>query len=132
MHMLLILLTLCLRKPDGTSRLFSIAYAFAGNGCTFEENMMMVFDLDVETPKIQGDIDRLLRENEQQTLRQSLELDQQERELAHQTRMEAISRELQLANAETDALKGKLVLAELARALQQNLAQVENRERIEE
>src|SRR5687767_12068163 len=33
MHMLLILLTLCLRKPYGISRLFSIAYAFAGNGC---------------------------------------------------------------------------------------------------
>ena len=33
MHMLLILLILCLRKPDGISRLFSIAYAFAGNGC---------------------------------------------------------------------------------------------------
>ena len=32
MHMLLILLTLCLRKPDGISHLFSIAYAFAGNG----------------------------------------------------------------------------------------------------
>ena len=37
MHILLILLTLCLRKPDGISHLFSIAYAFAGNGCsTFE------------------------------------------------------------------------------------------------
>ena len=34
MHMLLILLTLCLRKPYRISRLFSIAYAFAGNGCT--------------------------------------------------------------------------------------------------
>src|SRR4029450_13540440 len=33
MHMLLILLTLCLRKPDGISHLFSIAYAFDGNGC---------------------------------------------------------------------------------------------------
>src|SRR5262245_23456986 len=33
MHMLLILLTLCLRKPYGISRLFSIAYAFTGNGC---------------------------------------------------------------------------------------------------
>jgi hypothetical protein len=32
MHMLLILLTLCLRKPDGISRLFSIAYTAAGNG----------------------------------------------------------------------------------------------------
>src|SRR2546430_15888252 len=33
MHMLLILLALCLRKPNGISHLFSIAYAFAGNGC---------------------------------------------------------------------------------------------------
>src|SRR6476619_916772 len=33
MHILLIVLTLCLRKPDGISRLFSIAYVFAGNGC---------------------------------------------------------------------------------------------------
>ena len=32
MHMLLILLALCLRKPNGISHLFSIAYAFAGNG----------------------------------------------------------------------------------------------------
>src|SRR4030095_10233572 len=32
MHMLLILLALCLRKLNGISRLFSIAYAFAGNG----------------------------------------------------------------------------------------------------
>src|SRR4030095_15265901 len=34
MHMLLILLTLCLRKPYGISHLFSMVYAFAGNGCT--------------------------------------------------------------------------------------------------
>jgi hypothetical protein len=33
MHMSLILLALCLRKPNDISRLFSIAYAFAGNGC---------------------------------------------------------------------------------------------------
>src|SRR4029453_16884671 len=33
MHMLLILLALCLRKSDGISHLFSIAYAFVGNGC---------------------------------------------------------------------------------------------------
>src|SRR4029453_11648608 len=32
MHMLLILLALCLRKLNGISHLFSIAYAFAGNG----------------------------------------------------------------------------------------------------
>src|SRR6266550_327015 len=32
MHMLLILLALCLRRPNGISHLFSIAYAFAGNG----------------------------------------------------------------------------------------------------
>ena len=32
MHMFLILLALCLRKSDGISHLFSIAYAFAGNG----------------------------------------------------------------------------------------------------
>src|SRR6266851_4557801 len=34
MHMLLILLTLCLRKPDWVSPLFSMAYDFAGNGWT--------------------------------------------------------------------------------------------------
>src|SRR2546430_17342027 len=33
MHMLLILLALCLRRPNGISHLFSIVYAFAGNGC---------------------------------------------------------------------------------------------------
>src|SRR5262245_63790927 len=33
MHILLILLTLCLRKLSGVSHLFSIAYAFIGNGC---------------------------------------------------------------------------------------------------
>src|SRR5206468_3016550 len=98
----------------------------------FEENGMMIFDLDVETPKIQGDVDRLLRDAEQLTLRQSLELDQKERELAHQRRMEEIEQELHIASAETDALKGQLVLAELGRTLQQNLAQVENRERVEE
>ena len=32
MHMLLILLALCLRKPNGISHLFSIIYAFVGNG----------------------------------------------------------------------------------------------------
>src|SRR4029453_18594118 len=37
MHMLLILLALCLRKSDGISHLFSIAYAFAGNGCQVME-----------------------------------------------------------------------------------------------
>src|SRR6516164_4279904 len=32
-HMLLILLALCLRKPNGISHLLSMAYAIAGNGC---------------------------------------------------------------------------------------------------
>ena len=32
MHMLLILLALCLRKPNEISHLFSIAYSFSGNG----------------------------------------------------------------------------------------------------
>src|SRR5689334_1798141 len=32
MHMSLILLALCLRKPNSISHLFSTAYAFAGNG----------------------------------------------------------------------------------------------------
>jgi len=31
MHMSLILLALCLRKPSGISHLFSIPYAFSGN-----------------------------------------------------------------------------------------------------
>src|SRR6516165_10516107 len=31
-HMLLILLALCLRKPNGISHLLSMAYAIAGNG----------------------------------------------------------------------------------------------------
>ena len=39
MHMLLILLTLCLRKPRVKSHLFSIIYVFAGNGCSHEEFM---------------------------------------------------------------------------------------------
>ena len=34
MRMLLILLTLCLRKSYGVSHLFSTAYAFAGNRCS--------------------------------------------------------------------------------------------------
>jgi hypothetical protein len=38
MHMLLILLALYLRKTNGISHLFSITYAFAGNGCIFTEN----------------------------------------------------------------------------------------------
>src|SRR5438034_6026404 len=41
MHMLLILLALCLRRPNGISHLFSIAYAFAGNGC---HNLNTFFD----------------------------------------------------------------------------------------
>src|SRR2546421_149164 len=45
MHMLLILLALCLRRPNGISHLFSIAYAFAGNGWelskTFAESVQL-------------------------------------------------------------------------------------------
>ena len=45
MHMLLILLTLCLRKPYRINRLFSIAYVFVGNGCfsvvLFRPNFML-------------------------------------------------------------------------------------------
>ena len=93
-------------------------------GRTFEENGMVIFDLDVETPSIQGDVDRLLRDTEQMTLRQSLERDQKERDLAHQQRMEEIDRDLQLATAETAELRGRLILQDLARALQQQLAQV--------
>jgi len=40
-------------------------------GRVFEENGMVIFDLDVETPVIQGDIDRLLRQTEQDTLPQA-------------------------------------------------------------
>jgi major vault protein len=95
-------------------------------GRTFDENGMVIFDLDVETPSIQGDVDRLLRDTEQMTLRQSLERDQKERDLAHQQRMEEIDRDLQLATAETAELRGRLILQDLARALQQQLAQVNN------
>ena len=43
--MLLILLTLCLRKPGGISHLFSIAYAFAGNGCRLgQSDGIIAFD----------------------------------------------------------------------------------------
>ena len=86
-------------------------------GRVFEENGMVIFDLDVETPSIQGDVDRLLRDTEQMTLRQSLERDQKERDLAHQQRMEEIDRDLQLATAETAELRGRLILQDLARAL---------------
>jgi hypothetical protein len=58
MHMLLILLALCLRKPNGISHLFSIAYAFAGNGWFVElfpylldftqlSVVLRLFDLDL-------------------------------------------------------------------------------------
>ena len=39
MHMLLILLTLGLRKPYRINRLFSIAYVFVGNGWTFSDSL---------------------------------------------------------------------------------------------
>ena len=42
MHMPLILLALCLRKPNGISHLFSTAYTFAGNGCNARETEITV------------------------------------------------------------------------------------------
>jgi major vault protein len=101
-------------------------------GRTFPENGMTIFDLDVETPAIQGGVDLLLREAEQQTLRQSLELDAKERELTHRLRIEEIERQLQLASAQSAELRGQLVIQDLQRGLVQNLAQVEHREAVEE
>jgi hypothetical protein len=46
--------------------------------------------------------------------------------------MEEIERELQLANAETAELRGRLVLQDLQRSLQQSLAQVTNAEQLAE
>src|SRR5262249_32444227 len=45
MHMSLILLTLCLRKPDGISHLFSITYTFAGNGWLLQDLGFLSFTL---------------------------------------------------------------------------------------
>src|SRR5207247_9542909 len=50
MHMLLILLALCLRRPNGISHLFSIAYAFAGNGCFHRYLPMVAFREDMRQP----------------------------------------------------------------------------------
>ena len=43
--MLLILLALCLRKLNGISHLFSIAYAFAGNGCDQTQYQMAIIGI---------------------------------------------------------------------------------------
>ena len=58
MHMLLILLTLCLRKPDGISHLFSIAYAFAGNGWYVSGDIFWNKEaqLDISGANFNGDI----------------------------------------------------------------------------
>src|SRR5215510_4204984 len=52
MHMLLILLALCLRKPNGISHLFSMTYAFAGNGWPFPAFSPRLF------PQMRGPIPR--------------------------------------------------------------------------
>lgn len=101
-------------------------------GRVFHENNMMVFDLDVETPAIQGDIDRLLRESEQNMLRQSLELVTSERDLAHRTRMEEIERELQEQLATTRALKSQLTLATLQQEVTKMMTEVTNQQRVRE
>lgn len=108
------------------------AEGVARRGRTFEENQMMVFDVDVETPVIQGDIDRLLRQTEQDTLRQSLTLDTKERELIHQTRMEEIEQKLQQASADTAELRGRLILQDLQRTRAEQVAVVVNREAVTE
>ena len=66
MHMLLILLALRLRKSGGISHLFSIAYAFAGNG--WEEAAikqlltdMFVVPLDSRLARYAGYLRRLYR-----------------------------------------------------------------------
>lgn len=101
-------------------------------GRVFHENNMMIFDLDVETPKIQNDVDNLLRTNEQQSLRQSLELDMKERELAHQRRLEQIERELAEARAETRVLNAQIQLQDLRNDLEMQLSQVNTKGRIQE
>ncbi len=99
-------------------------------GRLFEENRMFIFDLDVETPVIQGDIDRLLRQTEQERLRQDLELDSKERELLHQQRLEVIQQELVAAAAETRRLKSTVNLNDLQQMLAEQIARVTNDERV--
>ena len=101
-------------------------------GRTFDENGMYIFDLDVETPIIQGDVDKALRQKEHETLRMSLELDQQEKVLIHETRLGEIKRKLAEVDAETKALTNQLALADLSRVLSESLARVSNEERIQE
>ena len=101
-------------------------------GRVFTENNMSVFDLDVETPTIQGDIDQLLRKTEQDTLRQSLELDHQERELTHRTRIEEIQRKLADEVATTRALQSKLALTELGEKFAELATKVTNEQRVQE
>ena len=55
--MLLILLTLCLRKPDGISHLFSTTYTFAGNGCIPEPRALRIgIANDTQTEVVLGDL----------------------------------------------------------------------------
>jgi major vault protein len=77
-------------------------------GRVFYENNMLIFDADVETPRIEDGIDDLFVTAEQKSLRQQLELQAAERDLLHIQRIEDLTRQRRLAEAETDILKNKL------------------------
>ena len=85
-------------------------------GRTFEENGMIVFDVDVLSVEICDDnVSELLIDAEQRTLRQQLELTSSEKELVHTCLLEEIKRELLTAKEETRELTFQLQLADTNR-----------------
>jgi major vault protein len=101
-------------------------------GREFEENGMHVFDIDVDTPSIDSDIDYLLREAERTSLTQRLELASKERDLSHTQRIEKISQQLLAAKYETQKCTIDFVVQGLADEATKKIVEVENSARVEE
>lgn len=95
-------------------------------GRLFEENSMQIFDLDVVTPKIQGDIDAQLQKVEQEALQQQLTLAAKQRELAHITQIQEIDRQIATQKAETTKHNQAITKETLVVALETDLQAVQN------
>jgi len=95
-------------------------------GRLFEENSMQIFDLDVVTPKIQHDIDNVLKLAEQKALNQELELTAKQRELTHVQQMQDLTRQIASAQAATVQHNHAIARDNLEIELQTSLQEVAN------
>ena len=100
-------------------------------GRTFIENDLHLFDLEVSTPQIDGNVDHQLRELEQQKLQRTIAIEAKQAELAHIQQMEQLDQQILDARQSTADKRHELEKTQITHAYELSQARVDNEGKIE-